>query len=87
MHFDGPCHSGGSAVLLRNENSFIVLSKKKNSTNIPISGDLPFEIEYWRFLDTWTGSAKWCNQYHDQILKGTATLMISMLNKNTLYDP
>ena len=70
MHFDGPGHSCGLAVLLGNEYSFIVLSKE-NSTNIPISGDFLCEIEYWRFLDTSTGSAKWCNQYHDQILMAT----------------
>ena len=47
------------------------LFAKKNSRIVPVCGDFRCDTEHWRFLDTWTGSAKWRREYHEQILLAT----------------
>ena len=75
QRFVGKCVSMGLAVpmarLYCREMNAAISYCQKNSRNIKISGDLQCEIESWRFLDTWTGVAKWRSEYHEQIVLAT----------------
>lgn len=75
QRFSGKCVSLGLAIpaarLFCPEMNAAISFCQKNSRNVPMSGDLRGKIEHWHFLDTWTGSAKWRREYHEQILLAT----------------
>jgi hypothetical protein len=56
----------GALFYIRDMNRAISRAQK-TSKPVPLTGDLRDEIEHWRFLDNWHGSAVWRKESHSQI--------------------
>ena len=75
QRFAGKCVSMGLAIpgakLYCREVNGAISSGVKNSRNIVIHDNLREELEYWRFLDSWTGCSKWRSESHKQVRMST----------------
>ena len=73
--FAGKCVSMGLAIpgakVYCREVNGTISSGVKNSRNIDMYDDLREELEYWRFLDSWTGCSKWRSESHKQARMST----------------
>ena len=68
QRFAGKCVSfilmvPGAKLYTRSVNSAIS-KMTKNSKHVRVTGDLRREVEYWRFLDDWSGCLPWKKESH-----------------------
>lgn len=71
QRFCGKCISMSIAVpgckLYCREVNRALSVASKNSRNIKVSGLLKTELEHWRFLDEWSGCARWRPEFHNTV--------------------
>ena len=71
QRFCGKCVSMSLAVpgckLFCREVNTAISRALRNSRNVSVSGALKEELEYWRFLDEWSGCSKWRPEFHRMI--------------------
>lgn len=69
--FCGKCISMCLAVpvckLFCREVNAAISKCQRNNKNIAVSDSLRAEIEYWRFLDSWSGCSKWRPEFNKRI--------------------
>ncbi|KAJ8309736.1 hypothetical protein KUTeg_011601 [Tegillarca granosa] len=75
QRFAGKCISFMLAVpaakLYIREVNIAIGFASKNSKKVKVSGSLRSEIQYWKFLDNWTGFIPWRQEKHLQICMAT----------------
>ncbi|KAJ8301420.1 hypothetical protein KUTeg_020407 [Tegillarca granosa] len=88
QRFAGKCVSmvlviPGAKLYTREVNSVISWCLR-NSKDISLNGNLRSEIEYWRFIDSWTGFSKWRTEHHKQMIKYRSYLFWELLALQSL---
>ncbi|KAJ8317151.1 hypothetical protein KUTeg_005055 [Tegillarca granosa] len=71
QRFFGKCISMSLAVpgckLFCREVNAAISFCTKNSRKVKVSGALRDELEYWKFIDSWSGCSKWRPEFHNRV--------------------
>lgn len=71
QRFCGKCISMSLAVpgckLFCREVNAAISFCTKNSRKVKVSGALRNELEYWKFIDSWSGCSKWRPEFHNRV--------------------
>ncbi|KAJ8319535.1 hypothetical protein KUTeg_002916 [Tegillarca granosa] len=71
QRFSGKCISMSLAVpgckLFCREVNAAISFCTKNSRKVKVSGALRDELDYWKFIDSWSGCSKWRPEFHNGV--------------------